>query len=132
MDSNNTTRDETGNASGDDLKIEIGDVAEEFYADEAELSDLKAYVAVDVTVDRKEMRVGTVVGVPDYHEGTCRAAGGGVRPFCSAWWADASDHQDVPSALLERIEWALKDESLRLYQQAMAMRHSVDGDEDAA
>lgn len=79
---------------------------------------LSHYIGVDVVIDGERVTVGCMVGAEDYQHGTIRASGAGVRPFCSAWWADASDHHDVPAGARDAVLKALDDASWDLYQRA--------------
>ncbi len=102
--------------------IEIGSVVQEWTGDDGESYDLMAYIQVQATLDGRPITLGTMVGVPEAEQGTCRAAGSGVRPFLSTWWADSSDWQDVPADRREEAEGALFAAARRLWREAMALR----------
>ena len=104
--------------------VSIGSVIQEWTPDEGEISDLMAYIQVAATLDGKDITLGTMIGVPESQHGTCRAAGGGVRPFLSTWWADASDWQDVPSDHREAVEEALAEAASSLWRQVQAFREA--------
>ncbi len=73
----------------------------------------------------RAITLGTMIGVPEYQHGTCRAAGAGVRQFLSTWWADASDWQDVSQDEREAVEDALAGAASRLWSEAMAKREGA-------
>jgi hypothetical protein len=106
-------------------RITIGDVIQEWTPDEGEPNDLMAYVQVDATFDERPIKLGVLVGVPEWQQETCRAAGGYIWPFLSTWWADASDWQDLPSEFRQDAEEALSEVAPRLWRQAMKNRLEV-------
>jgi len=75
------------------------------------------YVAVEVSVDGAEHAVGVMVGARESAHGSVRAAGGDVRPHCTAWWVDDIDYATVAERRDEVLA-ALKKESWRLYCEA--------------
>lgn len=98
--------------------IAIGAVLDEWLPDEGERDPLCAYVKVAATLDGKPITLGTLVGVPKFQQGTCRAAGGDVGPFLHTWWADASDWQEIPPGRREEAEEALSKATARLWREA--------------
>ena len=96
------------------ITVEVGEIAEVHgsYPDEEPLCH---YIALDVTVDGVERRVGVMVGARESDHGSVRASGAGVRPFCSAWWADASDRSTLDEEEREAVESALINASYSLY-----------------
>lgn len=94
----------------------------------------EAYIEVEVVCDGVAYRLGTMVGVPEYQLATMRAAGSGMRPFISAWFADSSDWSELPRDnrdLRDAVESALIRESRRLFRDAMDSRPD-EQDEDEA
>lgn len=79
---------------------------------------LSYYCSVEVTIDGETHQVGVSVGARDSDHGSIRAAGCGVRPYCTAWWEDASDWDRLPMGVVAAVEDALVDASLRLYGEA--------------
>ena len=91
--------------------------------DDGEVRDPEAlnhYVLLDVVIDGRRVPVGCVVGAPESYHGTVRASGAGVRPFCTAWWADASDWECVPPGLRDEVLELLEEVSYNLYLRACA------------
>lgn len=110
--------------------VSIGSVIQEWTPDEGEPSDLMAYIQVAATLDgKKDITLGTMIGVPEWQHGTCRAAGGGVRPFLSTWWADASDWQDVSSDQRAAAAEALSKAASSLWRQVQALRSRAEAEE---
>jgi hypothetical protein len=81
--------------------------------------EMEWYGTVRVNIDDVVYGVGVVLGVRESDRDSCRASGGSVRPFLSAWYADASDWMsarasngttglpkdgDMPREVLERIQ----------------------------
>jgi hypothetical protein len=102
--------------------VEIGRIIQEWTPEEGEPSDLMAYIKVKATIGNQAITLGTVIGVPEWQHGTCRAAGGLVDPFLSTWWSDPSDWQDVSQAERQDVEDALAGAAPRLWRETMAMR----------
>jgi hypothetical protein len=59
-------------------------------------TEMEWYGTVRVSIDGVVYRVGAVVGVRESERDTCRAAGAGVRPHLTAWYADSSDWDSAP------------------------------------
>lgn len=87
-------------------------------------SPYNAYLALEVTIDHDTYRIGSMVGAPECHHGQIKASGAGVRPYCTAWWADASDYENVPKHLLDFVTDELEDQAYDLYLEAMEDRAS--------
>lgn len=122
-------------ATTDDL-ADVLDVVvewtEEYVSDDGEAHELCAYLALDVTVDAPNLgeggttyRAAAMVGALESDWGSIRASGAGVRPYATAWWADASDHETVPSQLKDLVLRAIKEEALKLFNGAVAARESA-------
>jgi hypothetical protein len=103
-------------------RIVIGSILQEWIPDEGEPDPMQAYVQVAATLDGKPITLGVVVGVPDWQKEQARQSGGHLDPFVTAWWADASDHQDVPASQVKAVESALIGASRRLFDSALSMR----------
>jgi len=114
-----------GNQVRAERGITIGSLVREWTPDEGEIDDLSAYIQVEATLDGRPIRLGTVIGVPESQQGECRAAGSGVRPYLSVWWADASDWQDVPRARLEEVKDALRSAAPRLWTETLNAREGA-------
>ena len=56
--------------------------------------------------------VGAVVGVPEYQQGTAKAAGGASPAMCDAWFNDSTDWSDLEP---EQKEGALNLLALNAY-----------------
>lgn len=82
---------------------------------------LSAYCLFRVFVDGAEYRVGACIGVPDYLRGTADAAGS-IVGLVDAWWADASDWQDLPDDARDAVLAHLTANAQRLFQAAIAAR----------
>jgi hypothetical protein len=61
-------------------------------------TDMEWYGTVEVEIGGVVYQVGAVIGVPESERGTCRAAGAGVRPHLTAWYADGSDWSCAPAS----------------------------------
>lgn len=79
---------------------------------------LSHYIDVAIRIDGTRCRVSCVVGAPESDHGTVRASGSDVRPFCSAWWSDSSDHDRVPAWAVTAVLDLLIRHSFRLYTAA--------------
>lgn len=98
-----------------DREITVGDVVEVTVCGD---DPLDAYIGVEVTVGGQAITVGACVGAHEANHGTVRASGGEVRPYCTAWWADASDYGSVPCRWERAVLSELIGESYRLYLDA--------------
>ncbi len=100
--------------------IVVGDVLELHTADDErpDPEALSYYVAVRVTIAGTDCRVGVCVGARESDHGSVRASGAGVRPYCTAWWVDASDWDDLPGGWRDAVEGELQAAARRLYNQA--------------
>ena len=98
----------------------VGDVVEIHTADDErpDPGALDYYVAVRVTVAGVEHRVGVCVGARERDHGSVRDSGAGVKPYCTAWWVDPSDHASLPAGWRDAVEDALQGVSYRLYREA--------------
>jgi hypothetical protein len=83
-----------------DVKVLVRSVAEFPGDDDIETDPLSAYIGVDVMVDGSRYSVGTMVGVRESEQGSCRASGAGVRPFCDTWQIESSDTNELPGRLM--------------------------------
>jgi hypothetical protein len=119
-DTTDGTDDDT--EDGMEWRVEIGHVVD-VYPDcdgEPQPADaLSYYCSVEVSIDGETYQVGTNVGARDSDHGSIRAAGCDVRPYCTAWWEDASDCDMLPMGAREAVEDALIGASLRLYHEAI-------------
>lgn len=77
---------------------------------------LDAYVSVEVAIDGKPVRVGTMIGVRPSDKATVRDSGS-MRPFLRTWLADNSDFDNVAPADYEAVADALCDEAERLWEE---------------
>lgn len=75
---------------------------------------LDAYVSVEVAIDGKPVRVGTMIGVRPSDKATVRDSGS-MRPLLRTWLADNSDFDNVARADYEAVADALSDEAERLW-----------------
>ncbi len=82
---------------------------------------LSAYCLLWVSVDGAQYRVGACVGVPDHLRGTADAARS-IVGLVDAWWADASDWQDLPDDARDAVLAHLTANAQRLFQAAIASR----------
>lgn len=103
--------------------VTIGNVIQE-WANVAGPDPLVAYIQAAVTVDGVGVKVATMIGVQPYERGTCRAAGGDVRPFLITWWGDESDFRNVPADRREEVEGALFEARERLWRETLAQRET--------
>jgi hypothetical protein len=105
-------------------EIAVGSVAEEHVPDDGEVSDLLAYVGVDVTVRGVSYRVGCCVGIRESEHGTARASGCGVYlgNGPDAWWEDQADHQSLPRSVVEPVRAELDRVARRLWSEVEAIR----------
>lgn len=100
--------------------IVVGSVVEIFTADDErpDPDALDYYVAVTVTVAGVEHRVGVCVGARESDHGSLRASGAGVKPYCTAWWVDPSDHASLPAGWRDAVGHKLECVSWRLFREA--------------
>ncbi|WP_394831668.1 hypothetical protein LVJ94_34665 [Pendulispora rubella] len=110
------------------VSVKVGHVTEEFAgdddADEKEVSDLDAYVAVDVTVNGKDYSVGCCVGIYPSEQGSARQSGAmscyGGGP--TAWWSDPSDCDMLEMDHYDDVLHALEKAAGRLWREVEALR----------
>lgn len=100
-------------------RIKVGNILEIY--DRGDGFD--AYVSVEVSIDGKPVRVGTMIGVRASDKDTVRKSGS-FRPFLRAWSADSSDLDNVPRADYEAVASALSDETERLWEDVSSMLQS--------
>lgn len=101
-------------------EVSVGRIREVFWpltddGEEDRRHALCYYLEVVVRVDGTPYYVGVMVGARESDHENIRAAGGGVRPFCGAWWTDWSDHEDLPPELVEPVSEALVAASYKLF-----------------
>lgn len=106
------------------MSIKIGPVVKE-QPEVVEPGELDAYVLLSVYVDdAPPVWVWTMVGVPAWQQGTCRAAGGDPAPYLDTWWADGNDWLYVPQGRMREVQEALKAAAPRLWREVVEGREA--------
>jgi hypothetical protein len=110
------------------VEIDVGSVTEEWCGEDDDgeplLSELDAYIAVDVTIAGRSYPVGVSIGIHESEQGSARASGCmeiyGGGP--DAWWIDSSDWASLPDGTRDAVLSALISDAPRLWRETMAMR----------
>lgn len=91
--------------------IRVTGLGEEWQRDE-----YQRYGVVLVQIDGTEYEVGSVIGVPDSQIGTAEAART-TRGLVTAWYADASDWEQVGGDLEDEVMGAIMAAAPRLWAE---------------